>query len=491
LNYKTAVSQAGQQTELFAFHYPREEDTGKSTIGIGGVSGRELAVYLENREWTECREPSGKLHSPGSVQFSIADDYRITVYDRRGLYAYASVKFQEEERFYRADWKDYGEAVAILHRFRQPLTLNKVLELAEKGEALTWADFADFAYVETGSGLYIRHYTIDERFSLLIGGTNPDEDPWYIYLEAADGYESRIDIRRDDVETFIAEHENDPVIMDCSFGWQRCAVGYSAALEERMKELSEGDVIGTGGTMYPAVRVDSEKELSAFLAEVQPLFTGLFYPEESSLQEILTVYDETYFETNALFFLYCPAENTAIRHELEYAWAEDGHLELGVRLADPAAGASSVREGWLMSVGIPKEQLTSVKTFHARHVSTYDPAYVPPAVTEMYILQRDAKQFSNEDGSVTMFINPTVTLYEDGTYQFFFSAISSHIGFGSFVQTEDRLILTEEHTGEEYVFAVTEKGLVFDGEASSDRLWFSDLQDGDVFAGGYVLPADM
>ena len=92
--------------------------------------------------------------------------------------------------------------------------------------------------METGSGLYIRHYPIDERFSLRIGGTNPDEDPWYIYLEAADGYESRIDIRRDDVEGFIEEHKNDPVIADCSFGWKRCAVGYSAALEERMKALS-------------------------------------------------------------------------------------------------------------------------------------------------------------------------------------------------------------------------------------------------------------
>ena len=88
-----------------------------------------------------------------------------------------------------------------------------------------------------------------------------------------------------------------------------------------------------------------------------------------------------------------------------------------------------------------------------------------------------------------MFMNPAVTLYEDGTYQFFFSVISSHIGMGSFVRTEDRLVLTEDTSGEKYVFAVTESGLVFDGEASSDRLWFSELQDGDVFAGGTVLPA--
>ena len=491
LNYKTAVSQAGQQTELFAVHFYPTEDTENSGIGIGGVSGRELAAYLENRHWTECREPDGKLYSPGSVQFSLADDYRITVYDRRGMFAYASVKFQEEERFYRADWKDYGEAVAILHRFRQPLTLNKVIELSEKGEELTWADFGDFAYVETGSGLYIRHYPIDERFSLRIGGPNPDEEPWYIYLEVANGYESRIDIRRDYVEGFIAEHSKDTIIADCSFGWQRCAVGYSAALEERMKDLSEGDVIGSGGTMYPAVRVDSEKELAAFLEEVQPLFTGLLYPEESSLEEILTVYDAQYFEENALFLLYCPAENTAVRHELEVAWVEKAHLELGVRLADPALGDSLpedsyMAEGWLMTVGIPREQLASVKTFHARHVSSYDPTYVPPAVTEMYVLTREQKQFSNTDGSVTMFMNPSVTLYADGTYQFFFSPISSHIGIGTFTKTKDRLTLTEKNSREQYVFTVTETGLVFDGESSSERLWFSELQDGETFAKGMM-----
>ena len=199
------------------------------------------------------------------------------------------------------------------------------------------------------------------------------------------------------------------------------------------------------------------------------------------------MYDETYFETNALFFIYCPVENTAVRHELEFAWVEKEHLELGVRLADPAPGdfsadESYATEGWPMSVGIAKEQLTPVKTFHARHVSSYDPTYVPPAVTEMYVLNRAQKQFSEEDGSVTMFMNPTVTLYADGTYQFFFSVISSHIGIGSFVKTEDRLTLTEKDSGEQYVFAVTEDGLVFDGEASSDRLWFSQLQDGDVFA---------
>ena len=102
------------------------------------------------------------------------------------------------------------------------------------------------------------------------------------------------------------------------------------------------------------------------------------------------------------------------------------------------------------------------------------------------MLTREQKQFSNTDGSVTMFMNPSVTLYADGTYQFFFSPISSHIGIGTFTKTKDRLTLTEKDSGEQYVFDITETGLVFDGEASSDRLWFSELQDRDVFTKGMM-----
>ena len=58
------------------------------------------------------------------------------------------------------------------------LTLDDVIALSKKGKELTWSDFENFSYIETGSGLYIRLYKIDERFSIAIrsgaaGGGNP------------------------------------------------------------------------------------------------------------------------------------------------------------------------------------------------------------------------------------------------------------------------------------------------------------------------------
>ena len=91
------------------------------------------------------------------------------------------------------------------------LQLHHVIKLAEKGYELGWEDFEDFYYYETGSGLYIRVYEIDETFSLHIGGSSPqiDMEPMYIYLVAND-LDTRIDIRDGGVEEFIAEHGGKP-----------------------------------------------------------------------------------------------------------------------------------------------------------------------------------------------------------------------------------------------------------------------------------------
>jgi len=93
------------------------------------------------------------------------------------------------------------------------LTLPEVIALSKKGDALTWGDFEDYDYMETGSGLYIRVYKIDERFELWIGGTVPKREakPMYIYLTLTGDLEPRIDIREGGVEAFISEHSVESV----------------------------------------------------------------------------------------------------------------------------------------------------------------------------------------------------------------------------------------------------------------------------------------
>lgn len=81
------------------------------------------------------------------------------------------------------------------------LTLDKVIELSNKKDDLSWDDFKEYKHGDIGSGLYIYNYHIDDNYVLLIGGKSLDEKPKYIYLEKDGG--RKVDVRKDDVEEFI------------------------------------------------------------------------------------------------------------------------------------------------------------------------------------------------------------------------------------------------------------------------------------------------
>ena len=99
----------------------------------------------------------------------------------------------------------------------QILSLNDVIVLSQKGYELGWSDFDKYKYYETGSGLYIRVYPINERFEVWIGGSDyPDlkEPPMYIYLRPSpiNDVDQKIDIRDGGVTEFISRYSNGTVI---------------------------------------------------------------------------------------------------------------------------------------------------------------------------------------------------------------------------------------------------------------------------------------
>jgi len=86
----------------------------------------------------------------------------------------------------------------------ETLSLDDVVTLSKKGYDLTWSDFNQYKYFETGSGLCVRIYNINEQFGLMIGGS-PDRTPMYIYLCLSGSEDTRIDIRDGGVEEFITK----------------------------------------------------------------------------------------------------------------------------------------------------------------------------------------------------------------------------------------------------------------------------------------------
>lgn len=94
------------------------------------------------------------------------------------------------------------------------LSLNDVILLSQKGFDLTWSDLDGFPYAEIGSGLYIRRYAINDAFFLLIGGSHPEEKPWYIRLCSESG-DSYVDVRQSNTDGaitfFIERYGSTPV----------------------------------------------------------------------------------------------------------------------------------------------------------------------------------------------------------------------------------------------------------------------------------------
>lgn len=84
------------------------------------------------------------------------------------------------------------------------LTLDEAVQLADKGNALTWSDFDGYTYTDIGSGQYIHQYIIDPTFSILVSGPSLDEAPQSITLHAGD---AQVDLRSGDVAAFIDAHQ--------------------------------------------------------------------------------------------------------------------------------------------------------------------------------------------------------------------------------------------------------------------------------------------
>ncbi len=117
LNYQNAISLVADREEIVAVYYPLLIEQGASSrVPACLAAGKDVATYLEGREWQECKVPWEWLLSSDYVQFIIEADYRITVYKRKSWspYSYAYVKYGNESRYYRTDHEDYEKAAAFL-----------------------------------------------------------------------------------------------------------------------------------------------------------------------------------------------------------------------------------------------------------------------------------------------------------------------------------------------------------------------------------------
>ena len=86
------------------------------------------------------------------------------------------------------------------------LTMESLTELVSThGEELSWAHLEQYYFFESGSGLYIRVYEINDNYQLWIGGPGPLVEPYYVYLIRGGNLDDCIDVRYENIHEFITK----------------------------------------------------------------------------------------------------------------------------------------------------------------------------------------------------------------------------------------------------------------------------------------------
>ena len=357
------------------------------------------------------------------------------------------------------------------------LTLDDVISLSEKGKELTWSDFENFSYIETGSGLYIRAYKIDGRFSLTIGGTDTDSEPMYIYLCAPNGL--RVDIRGDDVEAFIEENKDTPVPEpEISFGSRAFPVDNSGNnLNEIMKYGAFPPTIWSHIKTFATVRIDSLNELKQFYNHFESKMNFSLMTEHSAypFSEIKTIYSEEYnngfFDDHSLLIVYTWASNEQSYFDVVSVQPDNKKLYINIRENKYENTENSIPTGWFIIVELYKAHLADIESVLAYAGETIE--LPEPELTHYYTQVAD---YGIEHCR-------SLLLYDDNTFHLSVSPYSSFMEYGTFEYEGDLLILISEDNERKYVFEVNSDHITFKRNDSVVYKLFTEdeVPDGAIF----------
>ena len=82
------------------------------------------------------------------------------------------------------------------------LTMEKLIEICQTNENLSWSHFAEYESKSIGSGIIVLSYYISEDYEFCIGGTGTGGEPMYMKLFSLKD-DTYIDVREESIEDFI------------------------------------------------------------------------------------------------------------------------------------------------------------------------------------------------------------------------------------------------------------------------------------------------
>ncbi|MBQ8474895.1 MAG: M56 family metallopeptidase, partial [Clostridia bacterium] len=355
---------------------------------------------------------------------------------------------------------EYGE---------KQLTLDDVKELSKKGDALCSDDLEGYKYTETGSGIYICVYKIDDMFTLTVGYASGNK-PLYARLSANDGSGDEVDIRYFDVESYITLHKDNPLVENLSGRINVYSVGYSEEAEKRFTHLAGIPEKAYMDSIHylPVKHIDSKTEFDQFISDIEEYFSfDKTLNGSEPFADCLQVYDKSFFAENDLCLIYTGRSTSNCGYSVS-PFKSNKTITVSLREFPNEADAGST-DGWLVAVGIPKSDIVGVERICA--VLNGDSVTEPEAqMIEMY---------RADTGDI--FFDPYVALMNNGRFTMSFSALSSYIGAGEYFTQDDKLILVCDDYGYKYVFTKTDLKLIYDESESDGPANYSELKDGMVF----------
>lgn len=167
----------------------------KDTVDFSAMPSENI-IPIENIDWSTVNNfvenNTTFLLDCGEVKILVSPECLVSPVNYVGQVWYYIEQIKNSAMFYAAE------------RDGKLITLDKVKELAKKGDDLTWSDFEDYYGVDVGSGLYIMYYAVEGTdYSVTVGGDNPYEKPMYIRFGKGDG--NYIDLRYDSLYEILGE----------------------------------------------------------------------------------------------------------------------------------------------------------------------------------------------------------------------------------------------------------------------------------------------
>lgn len=205
-DYTKAADEVRNQYSIQAIHFPKRSGESEAAILVGESYGYDVAEFLDNVYWKESLAPLEDLSSPGSVEFVIDDNYRVTVYERKkgSVFAYAVVKYGDTERYYHASYDDYGDALVLLHA---PTTVSE--QPVDGIVSYAYLTENDSAYISLNPDTKTVFFSLSRLSDYVIDGTYQDYID-RIFILANDKQHKYV-LRRKGADLIFSAEESTPV----------------------------------------------------------------------------------------------------------------------------------------------------------------------------------------------------------------------------------------------------------------------------------------